>query len=212
MNTLDSYNKNFWVIDYDRYTWLRQHAPKSKKIIDIGCCYGVTFKGYDSSSVTSVDLDDYSHLVDNFVQADARDLPFPNLSFDIAVLGEVLEHQMTIEDVKKVLLEALRVAPKVLITVPNEYLWKEGTEKFKSYEDVVKENNGDLISMAKRSAPHAKSWDPQLTHIFHHHHFSPYELEDMVHEISDRDCYVYILPNDGDPSIGAAGTTAIIIE
>jgi ubiquinone/menaquinone biosynthesis C-methylase UbiE len=146
------------------------------------------------------------------MRCDAKKLPFENGTFDYASLGEVLEHQMTLEDCKQVLSEVVRVSKNVILSVPNEYLWSDSCEKFFSYEDDVKRHNGDLVAMAKRSAPFAKDWDKQFTHIFHHHHFSPYEVEDLIKSVTDREYNIYILPNCGNKDIGMVGTTAAIIH
>jgi ubiquinone/menaquinone biosynthesis C-methylase UbiE len=64
----------------------------------------------------------------NFHLANAQNLPFPDNSFDVAVLGEILEH---VEDPPKVLQEALRVCrKKMLITTPNEHEWTPDAKPF----------------------------------------------------------------------------------
>jgi len=211
INTLEEYRKQFDTYDGDRFTFIRQTAKEGKKIIDIGCCYGFVFKDYDHTNIISVDLDDYSHIVPNFVRCSALSLPFENDSFEIGVLGEILEHQTEPE---KVLKEACRVAKKIVLTVPNEYLWKEGTDSFHRYKDVVRENNNDMTQMALKHAPLAQDryTEDGYAHIFHQQHFSPYDIVGLIEKSTDRSYYIYILPNDGDTKSGACGTTASIIE
>lgn len=215
-NTLEEYAKNYTILDYDRFRWLRENAPEGKKIVDIGCCFGAVFTGYDRSQITSVDLDDYSHIVQNFVKANASNLPFKDNEFEISVLGEVLEHQTTIEEAKKVLSEAVRVAKKTIFTVPNEYLWfgESEKEKFKDYVEILKENNNDLELIAKKFAPYAKNWhfENGLTHVNHHLHYSPHDLEQLIESITHKDYMLFILKNDGNHAIGMVGTTAGIIQ
>ena len=214
MDYLNEYKKKYGILNTDRFSWIRSHAPEGKKILDIGCCYGWTFQSYDHSNITSVDLDDYSHRVPNFVRANAQKLPFESGSFEIGVIGEILEHQSTLEDSQKVLSEALRVAETVLLTVPNEYFWDDTTDKFKTFADELRENNNDMTDKAKFTAKFAKDiyTEDNYEHIFHHHSFSPEGIEDLIKSVTDRDYYIFILPKDGDPSIGAAGTTAAIIQ
>lgn len=215
-NTLEEYSRKYSIIDYDRFRWMRENAPQGNKIVDIGCCYGAVFSGYDRSKITSVDLDDYSHLLPNFIKANAMDLPFSDNEFDISVIGEVLEHQTTINEAKKVLSEAVRVAKKTIFTVPNEYLWfgDSEKEKFKDYSEILKENNNDLEYIAKKFAPFAKSWhfNNGLTHVNHHLHYSPKDLEDLIESVTYKDYMLFILKNDGNHSTGMVGTTAGIIQ
>ena len=64
----------------------------------------------------------------NFKFADAHNLPFPDNSFDVAVLGDMLEH---VENPPKVLQEGLRVCrKKMLITTPNEHEWTPEARPF----------------------------------------------------------------------------------
>lgn len=213
-NTLEEYRKRYSVIEHNRYNWIRMNAPQDKKIVDIGSCYGFVFCDYDRRLVTSVDLDDYSHIIDNFVQADAKSLPFPDKSFDIAVLGEILEHQNKTRDVEDIIREACRVSREfVIITVPNEYLWADNTDKFKPYLEIRKEEGFDVTKKAQETAKAARALHSadDYDHIHHHQHFSPYDFERIIPRVTDRDFYIFILPNDGDVSKGMHGTTGVLI-
>lgn len=214
INSLEEYKKRFSVIEHNRYHWIRMNAPMGKKIIDIGSCYGFVFCDYDRSLVTSVDLDDYSHIVQNFVRGDAKNLPFPDKDFEVAVLGEILEHQNKTDDIKKIISEACRVSREtVIITVPNEYLWGDDTDKFKPYLEIRKEENFDVTNKARNTAKAAKdiySAD-DFDHVHHHQHFSPYDFERIIPQVTDRDFYIFIMPNDGDPLSSAKGTTGVLI-
>jgi ubiquinone/menaquinone biosynthesis C-methylase UbiE len=67
-----------------------------------------------------LDLDKWKHTFS--VQADAHHLPFKDDSFRTAVLGDVLEH---VVDPLKVLMEAKRVAQRIVLTVFEE--WRLGS-------------------------------------------------------------------------------------
>lgn len=69
----------------------------------------------------------YIKNITNFIQADANNLPFKNLSFDIAILSEILEH---FERPEEPLIEAQRIAKFIIICVPNEYEWSEDKTPF----------------------------------------------------------------------------------
>lgn len=101
----------------NRVDWMISQVPRNSRLIEIGCANGVLFK--NRKNTTRVDIDNYPKL-ENFVQANAENLPFKDNEFDVAVLGEILEH---VENPQKALKEAARVAKKVIITVPNEYEW-----------------------------------------------------------------------------------------
>lgn len=211
---LDIYRKKYSVVDMDRFKFTLYHAPMGKKIIDIGCCFGTMFRPYDWYNVTSVDLDDYSHIVPNFIRANANNLPFDDDTFDIAVITEILEHQNTDQDSAKVLSEACRVASKVILTVPNEYIWMDGAEgRFVTFKETVELANHDMASRARKEAPFAREHHighGNFDHIFHHHHFDAEDIENLIKSVTDRSYYIYILPNDGATE-KSIGTTAAII-
>lgn len=70
---------------------------------------------------------EYIKNITNFIQADANNLPFKKLSFDIAILSEILEH---FERPEEPLIEAQRIAKFIIICVPNEYEWSEDKTPF----------------------------------------------------------------------------------
>ena len=103
------------------------------KIIDIGCNIGELF-GNKATNVDKSSLSDLRKesgnknlIIPNYVQADAKDLPFEDLEFDLAFLGEILEH---VDDPLAVLNEAQRVAHVIIFTVPNESEWDPRLKPF----------------------------------------------------------------------------------
>jgi ubiquinone/menaquinone biosynthesis C-methylase UbiE len=87
---------------------------KGKKIIDIGCGPGhfLNYLSQFSYKVTGLDKYPYNHKI---LRGNAARLPFPDNSFNTAFLNNILEHN---RDDQKILKEALRVAPRVVVTVP----------------------------------------------------------------------------------------------
>jgi len=117
---------------FERCKWLVSKALAVEgTIIDIGCDDGFMFR--DVASKRTVFVDNNPKLRDkfkglSFCLADAHKLPFKDNSFNVAVLGDVLEH---VEDTIQVLREAYRVCKKkLLITVPLEYEWEAHVKPF----------------------------------------------------------------------------------
>jgi SAM-dependent methyltransferase len=112
------------------WEWIRAVVDPQARIVDLGCGDLNTWqRGYQGRhDRVPPDLPTYPHLtaVDydgidpgdfpcTFVQADILHLPFPADAFDVAVVSQVLEH---VPDPTAALVEALRVAPQVVVTVP----------------------------------------------------------------------------------------------
>jgi len=117
---------------FERCRWLVTKALSvNGPIIDIGCADAFMFRDIAKDKTTFVDNSPEAQKRCeglNFHLADAHNLPFPNNSFDVAVLGEVLEH---VQDPAQVLREAVRVSrKKLVITVPLEYEWALDAKPF----------------------------------------------------------------------------------
>lgn len=108
--------------DISRLEWVANIAEAP--ILDVGCGDSPYF--HESIEFTAVDIDPDSEDMqrgkpDNFVEADAKDLPFDDNEFKTVVLAEILEHM---DNPIAALMEARRVSgDKVLITVPDENRW-----------------------------------------------------------------------------------------
>ncbi len=91
------------------------YITNSKKLIDIGSGTGdvASLLIKEGKNVTPVDVDDYHgpRLVKTTIY-DGKTLPFPNRSFDTALLLMVLHHTPNPEEV---FLEACRVAHEVVV-------------------------------------------------------------------------------------------------
>lgn len=162
-----------------RQHWIRAQCNNSDKIIDIGCNQGHIFAGWNRKNIVSVDIDDYSHMIENFVRADAHNLPFKDKEFDIAVLGEILEH---VENPVQVLKEAKRVANKIIITVPNEYEWPPELNPFMSAAEAAKQQGLTIEEMAKRDNPAKEFYPDNYKHIFHVRYYTEKMLRKHLKE------------------------------
>ncbi len=105
-----------------RAEWIHDQIEKllrpGGKILDIGCDH-VPIIG-NRPDTTYFDIKSYEEIEKAFVQGDCANLPFGDQEFDIAIMGELLEH---LNEPVVAMKEALRVARVVLITVPNEHNW-----------------------------------------------------------------------------------------
>jgi len=120
-----------------RTKWIRSRcSTPGVTILDIGAHNGDVFAG-SGLSVTLLDINGYPPTEYPRVVADAHSLPFPDGSFDICCLNEILEH---VHDPALVLREACRVAQqKVVFTVPSEHHWADEAQPFKSLETTLTE-------------------------------------------------------------------------
>ncbi len=105
---------------------------KPCRVVEVGCGSGTlsVFMSHMGSEVTAVDVDD--EVLERarkaskdlngsvkFMRGDAFSLPFGEKEFDIAFSQGVFEH-FSDEDIIKMIAEQLRVAKKVLFSVPNK--------------------------------------------------------------------------------------------
>lgn len=158
------------VINVDRRQWILSHCEPNKKIIDIGSADGWIFRyTVFAQCVTSIDLDIYN--IPNFKQMDAHNLKFQDKSFDIAILGEIIEH---VEDPVRVIKEAKRVGRKVLITVPDEANWSSEYYPYETIEKGMERRNLTLEQIVKVSNPNTKEFytEDNHKHLFHNRHYT----------------------------------------
>lgn len=166
------------ITGMDRQQWILNKVNNIKigeRIIDIGGNDGHIFNNTQFAKyVTTVDIDKYS--IPNFYQMDANDLKFPDKSFDIAILAEILEH---VEDPVQVLKEANRVAKRVLMTIPNEHEWDKSYFPFQTLEEASKTKNKTIEELAIEGNPNATEFYTKdgHKHLFHNRYYEEYTLK-----------------------------------
>jgi hypothetical protein len=154
------------------------------KILDVGGEDGFLFAG-TGWDYTVMDIDLYDVPDGRFVRHDAdTDWPFPDRSFDVVVLGEVLEH---VERPDHVWGEACRVARHmVLATVPNEYEWSSDKAPLLTREERMRRDGFTDIDEMARSFASKSSHLLELTsekvkpHLWHRRWFTRDELQRLV--------------------------------
>ena len=162
-----------------RLEWTFNQIDKEDKIVEIGCANGEMLKDYPNT--TRVDIDDWKNI-ENFVCADAKDLPFKDKEFEVAVLGEILEH---VPDPSVVLKEAIRVAKRLVITVPYEHEWhhpqavafdtieKEEKDLGKTREEIY--SDSDVVIHYKGS---------NYKHLRHQRHYTYETLKEELEKFN----------------------------
>lgn len=168
------------IVMSNRLNWIRSNINKDAKIVDIGCNKGHLFDNWDRNKITSVDIDKYE--LPNFIQADAtKPLPFKDKEFDIAVMGEIIEHTDNPVDVIR---EAMRICKKLIITVPWEARWTSDLMPFASVEDRMKVDNvSNRLELAKVGNP-AKEFhtEDNLDHLWHKQFPTPDIVKDWLNK------------------------------
>ena len=162
-------------MNIDRRNWILSQCKQGERILDIGSANGWIFYGTELN-VIRVDLDEYD--LPNFYRMDAHDLKFPDKFFDVAVLGEILEH---VKDPVKVLSEAKRVAHRLVITVPDEANWAKELYPYETLEQSLQRQGVKTrLELAKIGNPNAKSFydGDNMDHLWHHRHYTRETLEE----------------------------------
>ena len=118
--------KVFKYIEHTRHLFAYEYASKysiGKVVVDVGCSngYGCSLLSQKSSYVVGVDINpevlrvgvkSYNKFNQDYVQADARLLPFRSSSFDVVTSFQVIEHMNPKNDVILYLSEMHRVLKK----------------------------------------------------------------------------------------------------
>lgn len=98
-----------------------------KKVLDVGCGIGYLVKRLNSEGIETMGIDFSEHLEefwndDHFFEMDAKQIDFPDDSFDVVFSSDFFEH-LDEEDIDKVANEMKRVG-KVVITFVADDLGK----------------------------------------------------------------------------------------
>lgn len=176
-----------------RISWLVDQA-QGERVLDIG--FAGT-KGYPAvhklireenrgSFVAGVDINSklvLEHKVPNSSVADAYQLPFQAGSFDIVVLGEVVEHVYEPRLMLKEIHRVLTAHGKLVLTTPSPYdLWNWLKYWLLSYTPASRENYRKFLE----SPDHVIFWEPlslcnmlhdcgfEVTILTTRHHTIPY--------------------------------------
>lgn len=135
-----------------RQKWIR--ANTREPVVDIACGYSIYYWDdgtHIEEEIEYLGFDLYKEPInagpavpDNFMLADAQNIPLPDNSFETAVIGEVIEH---CENPVKAIKEAYRVASsRVLLTVTDEDEWPVPVDfRDSEFEHPVRKYDRDKV-------------------------------------------------------------------
>ena len=119
-------------VNTTRFLLLRAFCEGYKKILSVGCG---SYEPLQIGATHACDVSSLSHHLlkkqlwqGAFSVCSCDELPFPGLSFDVAVCSEVIEHLPNLEIVKKTFQELNRVALNWIVTTPCNPLGPLNTE------------------------------------------------------------------------------------
>lgn len=188
------------IVITERLNWIRNYCDKGAKIIDIGCNKGHLFRDWDRTNITSVDIDKYD--LPNFIRTDAtKPLPFKDKEFDIAVLGEIVEHTDNPVDVVR---EAMRISKKLIITVPWECRWTQDLLPFATIEQRMKEEKASNIHELVRMGNPALEFhtEDNYAHLYHKQFFTLDSIKDILNKADIIDYKITEIRDDNWVNIG----------
>jgi SAM-dependent methyltransferase len=124
--------KDFVYCGPERSVLFREWVGTGGRVLDVGCRFGALTRSYlDGNEVVGVDvdrtaLDESAALGIEPVWADASEaLPFEDESFDVVVVGELLEHlpfpSLTVAEARR----TLRPGGRLVGSVPNAFRLKQ---------------------------------------------------------------------------------------
>jgi 2-polyprenyl-6-hydroxyphenyl methylase/3-demethylubiquinone-9 3-methyltransferase len=123
--------KSFVYCGRERGPLFREWVGTKGRVLDVGCRFGTLTRAYlDGNTVVGIDVDrqaleEARTLGIETVWADAADaLPFDEESFDVVVLGELLEHLLLPERTVGEARRVLRPGGRLVGSVPNGHRLK----------------------------------------------------------------------------------------
>jgi 2-polyprenyl-3-methyl-5-hydroxy-6-metoxy-1,4-benzoquinol methylase len=148
---------------------IREVAPSSGKILDVGCGGGIFVKALSKQGFELTGLEVSSRLLTKIdrerlefelVNADAGDgLPFKDESFDVVLASDVLEHIRENRNTVREIARLLKKNAAAIITVPNLLMYDSLEARFGLISRLI-----GFISMFTEISIHPKD----LSHLHKH--------------------------------------------
>ena len=121
---------------YHRYALVSSHLFENKSVLDVACGegYGASLLAKKAKSVIGVDISSdavkhanqtYKQKNLEFIEASATKLPLPDLSFDVVVSFETIEHLFEQEQMLDEIFRVLKPNGCLIISSPNRAIYSE---------------------------------------------------------------------------------------
>ncbi len=97
---------------------------EGKKVLDFGCFHGMLTEMINKekkAKCTGVDINFIGKPPKNCKRYDGKHIPFPEKSFDLVILIEVVEHLEDIDGIFREINRVLKKEGEVILTTPNKY-------------------------------------------------------------------------------------------
>ena len=205
---VDRLSHEYYPGHVNRRSWILSQVREGERILDIGANNRITFGGtrYEPY-VTPLDIDLYDLpgfiCMDAECLVDARRL-IPDASYDVAVLGDILEH---VDDPVRVLNGAARVAGRIVITVPEPSRWADENRPYETMEQMMERKGQTRAELARDENPAAiKLWGADgYTHLFHKRWYT-YAM--MMEHLNASDIPAWTIESEGGPNWGFLAVVA----
>ncbi len=152
-------------------------------------------------NIVLFDCDEWkNNLGLQFIRCFAENVPYPNLSFDTVIYGDILEH---VENSNVVLQEGKRLTrDRIIISVPAEFEWEANNPNIKRFETREKHlaNGHDLSVMGYDSTVRHPSQactdaldDTQFEHIHHKRFFTEKTFKELIEQNFEKDIWEWYI-------------------
>ena len=168
-----------------QWKWFEHATPSldgKPTVLNVGCADDPLQFG---NKAMHFDIDDWSYRHEFFTQGDAHELPFPDQSYDVVILGDIIEHAF---QPHVMLEEAARVCSRLLaMTIFEEWkLLGDGQHIENAWE--VADAESQELGFADRLAYQAEMFpqkiefdDSKMPHLFH------------INQLTDQDIDILML-------------------
>ena len=153
----------------DEFFFSHTEFLKNKKIVDIGgkkVNKRGLFNADKYAEVTYVNID---RSTEPDIVADASSIPLPNESYDVVILGEILEHVLEPKTVLREAKRLLRQGGKMLVTVPFMFPIHADPYDFARYTDYFWRKTAEGLGLnieIERQGTIFAVWALMVQHFF----------------------------------------------
>ena len=166
---VDAYNPVEATIHMARYMNARPYV-KGKRVLDVACGEGygsALMKRWGATSVVGVDISGEAVDIANsafategleYIQHDAEQLPFDDVSFDMAVSLETIEHLDHPEKFLRELRRVVRAGGTIVVSCPNDQYYADNVENFSNPYHKRRYTFYDFREMAEKAFGETGAW------------------------------------------------------